>query len=166
VSAGARDPRPRAGDGPGVELPASPVGVRLGVDVGTVRVGVARSDPRGILATPLETVSRDVANGADLNRLAALVVELDVVEVIVGLPRSLSGRSGPAAASATAYAAELAARIAPVPVRLSDERLTTVAASRTLSERGISSRKQRTVVDQIAAVLILQGWLDSARTGR
>jgi putative Holliday junction resolvase len=142
------------------------VGARLGVDVGSVRVGVAVSDPHGVLATPLETVARDVAGGADLNRLAALVVERGVVEVIVGLPRSLSGRSGPAAQAATEYATALAARIAPVPVRLSDERLTTVAASRTLSERGISGRKQRAVVDQAAAVLILQGWLDSARTGR
>jgi putative holliday junction resolvase len=151
----------------GAGEPAVPaVGARLGVDVGSVRVGIAVSDPRGVLATPLETVARDVAGGTDLNRLADLVVEHGVVEVIVGLPRSLSGRSGPAAQAATEYATALAARIAPVPVRLSDERLTTVAASRTLSERGISGRKQRTVVDQAAAVLILQGWLDTARTGR
>jgi putative holliday junction resolvase len=151
----------------GAGEPAVPaVGARLGVDVGSVRVGVAVSDPHGVLATPLETLARDAAGGADLNRLADLVVAHGVVEVIVGLPRTLSGRSGPAAQAATAYATALAARIAPVPVRLSDERLTTVAATRTLSERGISSRKQRTVVDQAAAVLILQGWLDSARTGR
>jgi putative holliday junction resolvase len=162
---GARDGSPRVDDGPGADRPAA-VGVRLGVDVGSVRVGVAISDPHGVLATPLETVARDVKNGSDLNRLADLVVEHGVVEVIVGLPRSLSGRNGPAAAAATEYAGTLGARIAPVPIRMSDERLTTVMASRTLSERGISGRKQRQVVDQAAAVLILQGWLDSARTGR
>jgi putative Holliday junction resolvase len=89
-----------------------------------------------------------------------------VVEVVVGLPRSLSGRHGPAAQAAQEYAGTLAERIAPVPVRLTDERLTTVSASRTLTDRGISSRRQRQVVDQAAAVLILQGWLDAARMVR
>jgi len=139
--------------------------VRLGVDVGTVRVGVAVSDPAGVLASPLVTLARD-PGGADLVELARLVAERGAVEVVVGLPRSLSGRSGPAALAAEEYAAALAARIDPVPVRLADERLTTVAATRTLAERGISSRKRRPVVDQAAAVLILQGWLDTARRVR
>ena len=139
-------------------------GVRLGVDVGSVRIGVAVSDPGGVLASPLVTLPRDAAGGSDLDRLAELVREREAVEVVVGLPTSLSGRRGPAARGAEEYAAALAARVAPVPVRLADERLTTVAASRTLSERGISGRRQRPVVDQAAAVLVLQGWLDAARS--
>jgi putative Holliday junction resolvase len=138
----------------------------LGVDVGTVRVGVAASDPAGFLASPLATLRRDIAGGADLAELARLVAERQAVEVVVGLPRSLSGRRGPAARAAEEYAARLAAQIDPVPVRLADERLTTVAATRALAERGISSRKRRPVVDQEAAVLILQGWLDTARRVR
>jgi putative Holliday junction resolvase len=145
------------------ELPA---GVRLGVDVGSVRVGVARSDRDGILATPLITVPRDAKTGADLVVLAALVAEHEAVEVIVGLPRSLSGREGPAAATARAYAAQLAERVAPVPVRLVDERLTTVSAERTLAERGVRGRERREVVDQAAAVVILQAALDADRAAR
>jgi putative Holliday junction resolvase len=141
-------------------------GVRLGVDVGSVRVGVAVSDPGGVLVTPLATVARDTKGGADLDQLAVIVRERSVVEVVVGLPRSLSGRHGAAARAAQEYAGALAQRITPVPVRFADERLTTVSASRTLSDRGISSRRQRQVVDQAAAVLILQGWLDAARTVR
>jgi len=133
------------------------------VDVGTVRVGVALSDPDGVLATPLVTLSRDQRAGADLERLARLVVEHEVVEVVVGLPRTLTGRHGPAAEAAQAYAAELAERIGPVPVRLTDERLSTVAAVRTLRERGVRGRRQRAVVDQAAAVQILQSWLDAHR---
>jgi putative Holliday junction resolvase len=131
------------------------------VDVGSVRVGVALSDPAPILATPLVTLSRDERSGNDLDRLAGLVAEYEVVEVVVGLPRTLSARHGPAAATAVAYAGELAARIDPIPVRLADERLTTVSASRMLSERGVRGRRQRAVVDQVAAVEILQAWLDA-----
>lgn len=138
-------------------------GVRLGVDVGTVRVGVAASDPGGVLASPLTTLARDPLSGADLSRLARLVQERQAVEVVVGLPRSLSGRNGPAARAAREYATALAERIDPIPVRLSDERLTTVAATRRLAEAGIRGRKGRSVVDRSAAVLILQGWLDGAR---
>jgi putative Holliday junction resolvase len=134
--------------------------------VGSVRVGVAVSDPAGLLATPLVTLARDAGTGGDLARLADLVRERAVVEVVVGLPRSLSGRDGAAARAAREYAAELGERIAPVPVRFADERLTTVAASRSLTDRGISSRRQRRIVDQAAATLILQGWLDASRTVR
>jgi putative Holliday junction resolvase len=143
-----------------------PAGVRLGVDVGSVRVGVARSDRDGILATPVVTLRRDTKAGADLEALAALVAEHEVVEVLVGLPRSLSGREGPAATAARAYADRLAARIAPVPVRLVDERLTTVSAERTLAERGVRGRARRRVVDQAAAVVILQAALDADRAAR
>ena len=152
--------------GGGFPAPRFVPGVRVGVDLGSVRVGVAVSDPAGVLASPLVTLTRDPAGGADLAELARLVAERGAVEVVVGLPRSLSGRRGPAALAAEQYAAALAARVAPVPVRLADERLTTVAASRTLAERGISSRRRRPVVDQAAAVLILQGWLDAARRVR
>ena len=155
-----------AGAGSGGSGGSAAPGVRLGVDVGTVRVGVAVSDPAGVLASPLATLARDAAGGADLAELARLVAGRGAVEVVVGLPRSLSGRRGPAARAAEEYAAALAVRIAPVPVRLADERLTTVAATRLLAERGVSSRRQRSVVDQEAAVLILQGWLDAARRVR
>lgn len=142
----------------------SPSGVRLGVDVGSVRVGVAASDPDGVLAFPVATLRRDVEGGHDLDELAALVREKEAVLVVVGLPRSLSGRNGPAAEAATSYAKALADKIEPVPVRLVDERLTTVMASTALTRQGVRGRRQREVVDQAAAVLILQGWLDSERT--
>lgn len=137
-------------------------GRRLGVDVGSVRVGVAVSDPAGVLATPLVTLARDRRGGTDLDQLAALVTEHEVVEVVVGLPRTLSGRLGSAADDAQAYAAALARRVA-VPVQLTDERLSTVRASRVLAERGVRGKRQRAVVDQAAAVDILQARLDSLR---
>lgn len=146
-------------DLPGLHDPGP--GRRLAVDVGSVRVGVALSDPSPILATPLVTLSRDERSGSDLDRLAELVVEYEVVEVVVGLPRTLSARHGSAAETAVAYAGELTTRIDPVPVRLADERLTTVSASRMLSQRGVRGKRQRAVVDQAAAVEILQAWLDA-----
>ena len=100
-------------------------GVRLGVDPGDARIGVATSDPSGFLATPVETVRR---GKGDVRRLAQLVDEREAVEVVVGLPRSLSGAEGPAAVKVREFAALLARRVAPVPVRLCDERLTTVSA--------------------------------------
>ncbi|MGH3858898.1 Holliday junction resolvase RuvX [Actinokineospora sp.] len=146
-------------DRPGADDPGR--GRRLAVDVGSVRVGVAMSDPGPILATPLVTLSRDERSGGDLDRLTELVAEHEVVEVVVGLPRTLASRHGAAAESAHAYATELARRIAPVPVRLADERLTTVSASRMLSKQGVKGKRQRAVVDQAAAVEILQSWLDA-----
>ncbi|CAN5226529.1 Holliday junction resolvase RuvX [soil metagenome] len=142
----------------------SPPGVRLGVDVGSVRVGVAVSDPGGVLASPVTTLVRDPRAGSDLDRLAALVAEYAAVEVVVGLPRQLSGRQGSSAEAASAYAAELTTRIAPIPVRLVDERLSTVSAARSLRASGVGGRAQRAVIDQAAAVVILQGWLDTRRT--
>ncbi len=138
----------------------TPRGVRLGVDVGTVRIGVAMSDPHGILATPVVTVSRDVGGGTDLDRLAGLVVEHEVVEVVVGLPRTLRGADGAAAQAAREFGDQLARRVAPVPVVYTDERLTSVTANRVLAERGLRSRARRPVVDQVAAVQILQARLD------
>jgi putative Holliday junction resolvase len=139
------------------------VGRRLGIDAGSVRVGVALSDPEGVLATPLATLSRDQRSGADLERLAGLVVEHEVVEVVVGLPRTLAGRHGAASEAAQEYAAALARLVAPVPVRLADERLSTVAATRSLRAGGVPGRRQRAIVDQAAAVHILQSWLDGSR---
>ncbi|HEY2833005.1 MAG TPA: Holliday junction resolvase RuvX [Sporichthyaceae bacterium] len=136
-------------------------GVRLGIDLGSVRIGVAASDPSGFLATPVETVAR---GQGDLDRLAGLVTERDAVEVLVGLPRSLSGGDGPAAAAARAWAGELATRLAPTSVRLVDERLSTVAAARDLRAAGVSGRKARGMVDQAAAVVFLQAALDAERS--
>ena len=107
-------------------------GIRLGVDVGSVRVGLAASDPGGILATPVRTLDRDLVSGADQVVIAAKVLECAALEVVVGLPRSLSGGEGPAAAGARVYASALAAAISPTPVRLVDERLTTIDAHREL----------------------------------
>ncbi len=139
-------------------------GVRLGVDVGTVRVGVARSDPAGILATPVTTLIRKSGGAADLtpdlHALVDLVTEHEVVEVVVGLPTTLRGMEGPAVTAARAYGQALAALIAPVPVIYVDERLTTVTASRLLTEAGVKGRSKRAVVDQVAATRILQNRLD------
>lgn len=135
-------------------------GVRLGIDPGDARIGVARSDPSGMLATPVETVPR---GPGDLTRIAAILEEENAVEVVVGLPRSLSGGEGPAAAKTREFAGALARHVAPVPVRLCDERLTTVTAESVLRERGRKGAKRRAVVDQAAAVVILQGALDAER---
>ncbi|WP_396929448.1 Holliday junction resolvase RuvX [Mycolicibacterium sp.] len=150
----------RVPDRPGADDPGR--GRRLGVDVGTVRIGVAISDPDGILATPVETVRRE-RTGKHLRRLVALVTEHDIVEVVVGLPRTLADRAGTSAQDAVDVADALAERIAPVPVRLADERLTTVVAQRSLREAGVRAKSQRGVIDQAAAVGILQGWLDQRR---
>ncbi|MCF0095804.1 Holliday junction resolvase RuvX [Micromonospora sp. NPDC049114] len=143
-------------------------GVRIGVDVGQVRVGVSRSDPDGVLATPLVTLARDLtaapdAVPSDIAQLAALVAEHEAVGVVVGLPVNLAGRHGPAAVGVKAYADRLVDVIAPVPVTLTDERMSTVVASRRLAERGVRGKRQRAVVDQAAAVEILQSWLDAQR---
>lgn len=142
-------------------------GARLGVDVGSVRVGVAACDPAGVLASPVETVARDVRGDTDLARIVELAREKAVIEIVVGLPLSLSGKAGPAAATASDYAVKLAATVAPIGVRLVDERLTTVSAHGKLASAGLGSRARRAVVDQAAAVIILQSALDTERaTGR
>jgi putative Holliday junction resolvase len=139
-------------------------GVRLGIDVGTVRIGVARSDPGGILATPLETVKR---GKGDFGRLVSLAGEHEAIEVIVGLPTSLSGREGPAAEAARKFAARLAGLLPPEVVRLYDERLTTVTAESGLRAGGVHGQARRRVVDQTAAAVLLQAALDGERlTGR
>ncbi|HEX8303302.1 MAG TPA: Holliday junction resolvase RuvX [Jatrophihabitans sp.] len=137
-------------------------GVWFGVDVGSVRVGVARSDPRGVLAVPVATLRRDRRLGSDLDELAALLGEHEAVGVVVGLPQTLAGRAGTAVQDARDYGRELAARIAPRPVVYVDERLTTVLAQRNLSSSGVRGRAKRAVVDQAAAVEILQSYLDGS----
>ena len=139
-------------------------GVRLGIDPGEARIGVATSDPSGILATPVETVAR---GAGDLDRIAAIVEQSNVVRLYVGLPRSMSGGEGPSAGRVRAFAQELSRRVHPVPVLLCDERLSTVTAEGQLRAQGRKGRKRRAVVDQAAAVVILQGALERERqTGR
>ena len=138
-------------------------GRRIGVDVGDVRIGLATCDPSGLIATPLETVPR---GEGDLAAIRAHVEAEDAVEVVVGLPRSLSGGEGPAAAKAREFVAALATELAAsgasaeVAVRLVDERLTTVTAQAQLTAHGRKGAKhgkrRRAVVDQAAAVVILQ----------
>ena len=145
-----------------------PRGRRLGVDVGKVRVGVALSDPDGILASPLVTVPRDMGAAADsvpadIAELARLVREHEAVQVVVGLPVRLDGSEGTAAIDIRAYAERLARAVGHVPVLFADERMSTVVASRRLAERGVRGKRQRAVVDQAAAVEILQSWLDAQR---
>jgi putative holliday junction resolvase len=145
-------------------------GVRVALDIGDARIGVASSDPHGILATPVETVRR---GPGDLDRIASLVADLDAFEIVIGLPRSLSGGEGPAAARIREVAAQVAAKVAEqvtdkdgnsgMAVRLVDERFTTVTAERMLRERGKKGSKRRAVVDQAAAVVILQHALDFER---
>ncbi len=139
-------------------------GVRLALDIGDVRIGVASSDPDGILATPVETVRR---GPGDLDRIAALAAELEAVEIVVGLPRSLSGGEGPAAVKIRETADLVRAKVqegnSETAVRLVDERFTTVTAERMLRERGKKGSKRRAVVDQAAAVVILQHALDVER---
>ncbi|MEJ5888312.1 Holliday junction resolvase RuvX [Pseudokineococcus marinus] len=165
-------------------------GVRLGVDVGSVRVGLAASDPEGLVATAVQTLARDRpprggagdrwsagagdvrAEGApgagetpaDLVALAREVRERGAVEVVVGLPRSLSGQEGRSAGAARQYAGRLADLVAPVPVRLVDERLSTAGAHRALHDGGTAGRRHRAVVDQVAAAWILQTALDLERS--
>ncbi|MFB7875046.1 Holliday junction resolvase RuvX [Nocardia sp. NPDC056064] len=140
-------------------------GRRIAIDVGSVRIGVASSDPDGILATPVETVPRAKSGRAggppaDITRIAEIVREYEAVEVIIGLPRTLRGENGTAAGIARKFAKQLRRVIDPIPIRLSDERLTTVSAARALRDSGVRARGQRQMIDQAAAVSILQGWLD------
>ena len=134
--------------------------MRLGVDVGRARVGIARSDPHGVLATPVETLAR---RDQPVTSIQRLVTEYEVIEVIVGLPLSLSGAETASTDDSRAVAEQLADELA-VPVRLVDERLTTVSAARGLREAGRTAKNSRSVVDQAAAVILLQHALDLERS--
>ncbi|MFT4229885.1 MAG: Holliday junction resolvase RuvX [Microbacterium sp.] len=139
-------------------------GPRLGVDVGRARVGIARSDPDGLLATPVETVARQ--DGDPIARVVALAREHDVVEIVVGLPVNLRGQDTASTTDARVFAAAVAAASS-VPVRLVDERLSTVSAHAALRDSGRSQRSSRRIVDQVAAVVLLQQALDvEKRSGR
>jgi putative Holliday junction resolvase len=138
-------------------------GTWIAVDVGSVRIGVARSDPRGVLAVPVATLARDSFGDRDIAELAELVAQYEAVGVVVGLPRTLAGAERHAAQLARAYGVRVAERIAPVPVEYLDERLTTVSAQRKLTAGGIRGRAGRAVIDQAAAVELLQHWLDRRR---
>jgi putative Holliday junction resolvase len=157
VTPDTHEPSAAIGTGPAVPVRT---GVRLAVDVGSVRTGVARSDPDGVLASPL-TVIR--SGRGDLDELATLAASAGAIEVIVGLPTSLSGREGAAAATARRFAALLAGRLAPVPVRLFDERFTTTQAHEALRRGGKDSRARRSVVDAAAAAVLLQAALERER---
>jgi len=133
-------------------------GRRLGVDVGRARIGVAVCDRDGLLATPVETVARK--EPTDVRRILELAEEYDVLEIVVGLPLSMSGGDTPSTADARAFAERLAAHR---PVRLVDERLSTVTAQRGLHQAGKNTKKSRAVIDQAAAVIILQHALDHER---
>jgi putative Holliday junction resolvase len=137
-------------------------GVRLGVDVGKARVGVARSDPDGLLATPVETVQRDLGGDADIRAIAAIATDLGVVELVVGLPIALSGKDTASTQDAREFAARLVA-LTGVPGRLVDERLTTVTAHSALRSAGKRQKQTRSIVDQVAAVILLQYALDAER---
>lgn len=138
-------------------------GVRLGIDVGRARVGVARCDPDGLLATPVETVQR----GDDtIARIVALAAEHSAVEVLVGLPLNMKGEDTASTVDAREFATALAAA-SDLPVRLVDERLSTVSAHAALRDSGRSQRSSRSIVDQVAAVVLLQQALDVEKnTGR
>lgn len=134
-------------------------GVRIGIDVGDVRVGIARSDITGTLAVPVQVLRR-----GQLGRIAMLVREQEAVEVLVGLPLTMAGVEGAAAAKARAFAMALQGLIRPIPVRLVDERLTTVTALRGMRANGTSAAKGRDRVDAAAAAVIVQTALDAERT--
>jgi len=144
-------------------------GARLGVDVGSVRVGLAASDPDGLIATPVATLARDTRKPAtgqlskDIAQIVHEVHERRAQCVYVGLPRHLSGAEGASSEAARAYAVWLAQAIAPIPVRMVDERMSTVSAHQALQASGRSGRRHRQVVDQAAAVVILQYALDAER---
>lgn len=138
-------------------------GVRLGIDVGRARIGVARTDPHGMLAIPLETVPRDAAGEADLARIGRLARELEAFEVIVGMPVNLRGERTPSTDDAVAFGEALAARLDGIPVRMVDERLSTVSAQGQLRQAGRRAKESRSVIDQAAAVVILEHALDVER---
>ena len=135
-------------------------GVRLGIDVGTARIGVARSDRDGMLATPVETVARGHGDSA---RIREIAIEIEAVEIVVGLPIALSGRDTASTEDARRFAAQLG-RVCELPVRLVDERLSTVSAGSALRASGRNAKNSRWVVDQVAAVIILQHALDFERS--
>jgi putative Holliday junction resolvase len=131
----------------------------LALDLGSKRIGVAVSDRSGTIASPLTVLTRTGSRPEDHRRITALVEEEEAELVVVGLPLSLDGRTGPAARGAMAEAEELSSVVG-VPVETFDERLTTVSADRVLLEQGMRAEVRRRVVDKVAAAVMLQAWLD------
>lgn len=154
-------------DTPGADDPGQ--GRRIGLDVGTVRIGVAVSDRNAVLATPVETVARETGlkdrDKGDIDRLLEIIDEYDAVEIVVGLPRTLKGHGSTSVKHEKEIAFRLNRRLTnsgrSIPVRMADERLTTVAATAALRASGVSEKAGRKVIDQAAAVEILQSWLDA-----
>lgn len=132
----------------------------VGIDLGSRRIGVAVSDPSGILASPHEVVERGRSHADDHRRIAAIVDELGAEKVVVGLPLSLDGSTGRAARLVLDEVEEIRAAL-PVPVELYDERFTTVTAHQNLMERKMKADARRRVVDKVAAAVLLQAWLES-----
>lgn len=146
-------------------------GVRLGIDVGKARIGVARCDPHAMLATPIETVPRAASGGADIARILELAKDTDAIELVVGLPLGMSGHRTPSTEDAQSFANRLAAHLnragdeaSSISVRLVDERLSTVSAQGQLRQAGKKSKQSRGIIDQAAAVVILQHALDMERS--
>ena len=137
----------------------------LGVDLGSRRIGLASSDPSGVLASPWRTLVRSGDAAADRAAIVAAATEIGATVIVVGLPRSLSGADGPAARAARAAAAAIGAAADPVPVVLHDERFTTHSAARDLRAAGVRARDQRERIDAAAAAVLLQAWLDRRPAG-
>ena len=134
----------------------------LGVDLGSKRIGIAVSDPTGTIASPLTVVRRSKSSRRDLDEIARIARDEEVTLIVVGLPLTMRGEVGPAAAAAIAEADRLATVVG-VPVETHDERLTTVTAERSLIEAGMRGQQRRYVVDKVAAAVMLQSWLDTRR---
>ena len=132
----------------------------IGIDLGEARIGVAISDDLGMMAHPLETIAvKEVAD--PVGRIVSFVERDKVGTIVLGMPRNMDGTYGPAAEKTRAFADKLRERIPGCTVRFWDERLTSVAAQKALHEAGRNVKKSRSVIDQVAAQMILQGWLDS-----
>lgn len=141
-------------------------GVRIALDVGAVRIGIAKCDPAATLSTPVATFKRSKDESADMRKLVALLEEYEPIEIVIGLPLTLSGEYGPAATKINDFVQKLA-KLTAIPLRLVDERMSTAAAQRGLHDAGRSTRTSRSVIDQAAAVLILESAIDQEKnTGR
>lgn len=153
-------------EGPTADIPGDDdpgMGRRLAFDVGKVRIGVASCDPQCVLATPVTTVQRPRKQGSrteDIREIAALIAEYEPVELLVGLPRTLKNQAGSSVAMVEEFSAWIRELYPDIPLRYVDERLTTVVATQELRSAGVPGRKQRAVVDQAAAVGVMQFWLD------
>jgi putative Holliday junction resolvase len=134
----------------------------VGVDLGSRRIGVAVSDPTGTIASPHSVIQRSGDPAADRRAVAAVVDEVGAERVVVGLPLSMNGTAGPAARAALEEV-EAMAEVVSVPVVAHDERLTTVTADRSMLARGMKAPARRKVVDQVAAAVMLQSWLEATR---